>query len=513
MLDPKPILPLADTALDLRDLRLAAAVLLDEEEVELFQTLPRRLGIEDKDAHGVEDVQRGEDDVELVVDVVDGDRRDLDHHELKGPVAAVAQRQPLLADLQRQDLGGVGPAGAEPAGGVAAVEDEEHDDGGDAVGVVFRRGASQEGGDDDEHDGLEDAAVEEEAAAAEAVDGDYRDDGADHAVDGGEAGDPEGFLVRGADEFDEQRGQVVGDGVDAAELVHDHDAAGEAEAAEVLGRAVGEEEGVLVGAGGLFQRVGFDDLGEEVLDHFFAVGGEAVEDGDGFVDAVFLDEPAGGFGEEGDEDAGQEEEDELEGDGEGEAGAARVGVEAVVDPLREEEAEAGAAEELDDEVAAAGERRGRFGLPDADGGGHHADADAADDAAGDEGADVGGGGEGHGADGGDGDAAEDGFPSPEGVAEEEGGCAADEAADVVHGADGAEQAARGLMEGLEEPWVDDDAGEDAVVVAEEQETTCRRDGDEDVQIAARDLGQRVEAHYRDEFNANVFCDTSSKEQN
>ena len=434
------------------------------------------------------------------------------NHELEGPVAAVAKREALFTDLQGQDFRGIGPGAAEPAGGVAAVEDEEHDDGGDAVGGVFGRGGAEQGGDDDEHDDLEDGAVEEEAAAAEAVDGDDGDDGADHAVDGAEAGDPEGLLVACADKFDEEGGQVVGDRVDAAELMHDHDAAGEAEAAEVLRGPVGEEEGVLVGAAGLFERVGFHDLGEEDLDHLFVVGGEAVQDGNGFVGAVFLDEPARGLGEEDDQDAGDEEVDELEGDGEDEADAAGVGVEAVVDPLREEEAEAGAAEELDDEVASAGSRWGGFGLPDADGGGHHADAHAADNAASDQCANVGRGAERHGADGGDSDSAEDGFPSAKGVADEEGSCAADETADVVDGTDGAEEAARGLMEGLEEPWIDDDAGEDAIVVAEEQETTCRRDGDEDVEVVAGDLGEGVEAHGHAVVNVNVFCEASSKQR-
>ena len=78
MLDPDARLALADVLLDLVDLGLAAAVLLDEEEVELLEALPRRLGIEKVDADGVEHIQRSQNDVELVVDVVDGDRGDLD---------------------------------------------------------------------------------------------------------------------------------------------------------------------------------------------------------------------------------------------------------------------------------------------------------------------------------------------------------------------------------------------------------------------------------------------------
>ena len=63
------------------------AVHFVEDGVHLLERPVRRLRVEEVDARHHEGVDDGEDDVRLVLDRVEGDRRDHDDHEVEDPVA------------------------------------------------------------------------------------------------------------------------------------------------------------------------------------------------------------------------------------------------------------------------------------------------------------------------------------------------------------------------------------------------------------------------------------------
>ena len=306
----------------------------------------------------------GEDDVGLPGDGGEGDGRDHDDHEVEGPVGARGQRVGGRADAQRYDLGRVQPGHAEPADGEEGVEDEQehgrHDTRAGAADV-FQRGPVDDG--QDHHgDGHAGRTEQHELPAAELLDG--------------EDGDPRGGEVLGAVEGGQQArherrqadlvlvdvGRVVGDQVDARDLLEDLVDVGQHGAVEVAVLGHGEEV-----AEAALGHLGHDVLdGDELVLDELVVGREAAERAEHVHRLVFValeDEPARRLGQlhdAGDDDEGEED---LEGNGEAPRHGAGLGVvEAKVDPVADANT-AGDEGALDHDKHAASVGLGALGLP------------------------------------------------------------------------------------------------------------------------------------------------------
>jgi len=178
-------------------------VALGEDDVDLLEGAPRRLGIEEPDDGQEAGVAGGEEEVGGPANAGDHDGDDHDDDEVEEPVRAGAHGVGLRARLDRVHLGRVEPREGQPGGAEGGDVEEEANDG--ALGdlllavVVVARDEASEGDGHAEH--LPCRAVEEETAATDALDeepGGGGGEGVDYHVD---AADEEAHVPGQADAF------------------------------------------------------------------------------------------------------------------------------------------------------------------------------------------------------------------------------------------------------------------------------------------------------------------------
>lgn len=294
--------------------------------IQLLERLVLRLGHQRPHEDGPPAAEGGEEDVRAVLHVVDHVARAQADDEVEHPVRGGHDGDAARAHAVGEDLLREHPRDGAP--GVGEVDGEQPDEGdgrpprGAVRGPRVLEGAV-DGGDDDVADAHADGADDEEGLASEVVeeeDGGEREDDLEDAGHarreqlGGHVGEAEGA---------EDLGRVVEDGVDAGELLEDHDPAADIETLEHVWReegfpgpefgfAVQFEVGLLVEHDGGLDlevfRLEEGGVGRETAE--LAEGGNAV------VVAVLHHEPAGG---EGEEEHAEEEDpggDELEREGE-----------------------------------------------------------------------------------------------------------------------------------------------------------------------------------------------------
>ena len=437
---------------------------------------------------GVEEVQDGEEasvddgkeQVGSPANAVNHDGRDHDDEEVEEPVGARRDGVGLCASLDGADLGRVEPRERQPGRSKGGDVGEEAD-GGALCGAGGARDQAGKGQHHGEH--LAGRAPEEELAASDTLDDEPRDGGKGGVDNHVDAAQQHGHVVSLADGVLEEDGEVVDDGVAAADLLHELGRGAEQHAAEVLRLAVGEEglDGGALLAGEARGADGVEDhvpLGLCLL----AVDFISTEGGNGplgLLVPLVGEEPARAVGQPDHDGAEDEGEDDLEGNGEAPDEVIGPVGRTVVDPVRNQRAKGDDAALDADEEAAVG-RLAALGLVRRDGGRVDAVADAGDDAPDDElrqlpvalhGGDLDDGAKDH-----DDAADDDGAPAAEQVSHGEDEDGTDQAADLV---DGRHQALHGGISCLGEVVVEDgrgdDAAHDALVIAEEKECS-RRNG-------------------------------------
>ncbi|TKW51850.1 hypothetical protein CTA1_1111 [Colletotrichum tanaceti] len=430
-----------------------------EEAVDLLEAEVLGLRVEEVDEGHEEGVEDAEVDVGAPANVPDADGGDLDDEEGEDPVGGGGERGGAGADGQGRVLGRQQPGDGEQADGEEEVEEEEHDDGDDAGGHA----AVGDGAGEDGHAGaLAGGGEEHELAAAEAVDDPDGDEGREEVGDAVEAGEEQGEAVRHADGLlKDDRGVLV--------LLHELASDTQHGAVEELLVAVLEHHPEAAGVGGLALLAdGGLDLGQVALQLGLGLGDGAgvaldgPEDVAGLVVAVVGDEPAGRLGEDEDAEERDDGEEDLQGEGEAELGV--VG----------DEAHAGNAKDVDGqfdgETAASVVGFHQLRMP-------HGCVKTSDNAAHNHLRDTKGGGLQGGADAEDDAADHDAAAAAEALADEQAEDGAEEAADLVDGDDGPLQrgAAAAAVGGVDlgeragEGVAGEQAGHDALVVAEEEE--------------------------------------------
>ncbi len=380
------------------------------------------------------DEHDGKDDVGLPGDGGKGDGSDHDDNEVEGPVARGGQSVGRSTNPQRHDLGRVQPGHTQPTDGEEGVEDEQeegrHETRTGAADLV--QGGPVDDGQDDHGDGHAGGAEQHELTTTKLLDGEHGDPRGGKVFGAVGGGQDARHVGRHADLVLVDVGGVVGDEIDAGNLLEDLVDVGKHDAVEVS----------VLGHGEQIPEAALGHLGHDVLDGHELVldegivgrqAGEGAEHVQGLFFVALEDQPAGGLGQlhdQGDDDEGEED---LEGDGEAPGDAAGFGVvEAKVDPVgdadtaRDERA-------LDHDQHATTMGLGAFRLPGGHGGGVEAVAEAGDEAGDDEHGQGDGGGHEGGADDHDGGTEEDGAAAAEAIAHPDGADGAEEATDVVGG--------------------------------------------------------------------------------
>lgn len=190
-----------------------------EDLIQLLQRQRLRLGHEQQDADPADHAPgRIPPEGALILEGTLQRRPSEGEDEVEAPRRRGGEAHADLADVQRERLGAVGEGDGAHAGGVEDFE-EVHPRGhhGDFLNVGEPEGEA----DPEQEDAEQRERDEEEIAAAEGVDGEEGGEGKDPVQDacahGREEGGGLGVLC-----FQEDGGGVVGDDVDAAELLHEH---------------------------------------------------------------------------------------------------------------------------------------------------------------------------------------------------------------------------------------------------------------------------------------------------
>jgi len=344
-------------------------VSLCEDEIDLLEGALLCLRVEEVDDRDEAGVGHREEEVRAPPDVGDHDRRHHHDQEVRRPVDRRADGVGAPARADRVDLRGVQPWEWQPCRAEEGNVREEAD------GGALARGGVVVGDHAPHHEhhaqALADAADEEQLAAADAIDDEPRGGGEDGVDDHVDAAEQHGQVVGAVEHVPEQDGEVVDDGVAAADLLHQLRRRAQDHAPEVLRLAVRQKR--------LERRLAAhlptcpDAVQDDVLLQLRGgvVLGEAVQrgdDGDALLVAVAGQQPAGGFREVVRADDKDDAEDDLEGDGEapGEFGDGALRG-AVVDPVGDHGAEGDDAA-LDADQQAAVVRARALGLVRGDGG-------------------------------------------------------------------------------------------------------------------------------------------------
>ena len=156
-------------------------------------------------------------------------------------VRARAQRIRRRPDPQRHDLRRVQPRHSQPADGEEGVEDEQEQRGDDAGRFAADLGHN---GEDGHGEGLPGGAEQHQRAAAELLDREDGDPGREEVLGAVGSGEDAGHGRGEVDFVLVDGGGVVGDEVDAADLLEDLVDVREHRAVEVAVRRAGEEVAV-----------------------------------------------------------------------------------------------------------------------------------------------------------------------------------------------------------------------------------------------------------------------------
>ena len=303
---------------------------LPENHIHLLETAIRRLRVEEVDGGENGGVDDGEDDICLVPDAREGHRGDHHDHEIPDPVPARRYRVRGSADPQRHDLGGVKPGHAQPADGEEGVEDEEEDRGCD-TGLGRADGICD--GQDDHTHGHPCGTEQHQLPPAEPLDGEDGDPGGGEVLGPIAGGDEAREEIGEADLPLQDGGDVIGNQIDARDLLEHLVDVGEHDAVEVAVLGHGEEVPE-VALGHLHHgRLDHDEFVLDVRVVFGAVA-QCRQHRARFVLAALEDEPPRGFGERHDETQNHGRKEDLEGDREppGDGVGVQKG-EAQVDPV------------------------------------------------------------------------------------------------------------------------------------------------------------------------------------
>ena len=349
---------------DIADLLVVA---LCEDQIDLFETAVRRLGVEEPDNRDEESVPGGKEQIGAPANCRDHRRREHDDGKVKQPVVTSRHGVGLGSGTHGRQLGRVQPWKRQPGSAEGSHIEEESEDG-TLGGLLVTRDQTCKG--DNHGCSLDHRAAEEELAATDPFDEEPREGSEDSIDNHVDTADQEGLVVVLVQVGLEQHGKVVDDGVAAAELLENLGRGANKHAAQVLARSASQEiaeaslltqraRGTERVEGELFLNLGF------VVVNFTAI--ESSEDIFAFFNAVFGDEVAGGVREEPHANDDDNTEDNLERNGEAPDQVGRAIVRSKVNPVGNRSTDGDDTTfDTDEETTVAG--LGTFGLVSRDGG-------------------------------------------------------------------------------------------------------------------------------------------------
>ena len=328
-------------------------------------------------------IQNGKDDIGPISDILNRHGRDLHNHVVEDPIARRRHGRSSLTETQGQDLRRVHPNGGLESDGEGTLEDEEH-----CRRRSARRGGRcrleldlvDQGGLDGHHGGHESDHGQQQGATADPIDEQPWDEGGDEEPGLQVAGHERRHVLVEADLL-EDGGGVVDDGVDAAELLHRLDAAGDQESPSALQAVALEEILPSPYANGFLNLDHGQDVGVEPPDRIVWYPGlvQPQQYLERLVRSTMAGQPSWRFRDDQEDEEHGYQEDALQDARHPPRIAAQVRGEAVVDPVGQEDAQVqGGKLHADVETPAC--FRGVLGLKDWDGAVDDAHAKPGDDA-------------------------------------------------------------------------------------------------------------------------------------